>query len=138
MHTTNLNTKAAPPLVKNPESLRSDSHFGLRWRHPGAFWTANCERRRGHNSAVTAPASELYRVFVVPDFWFNMQDVVLSGGPKNPGQDFLPFYYGTAETGLFRPSAELLVDGQPVGVGSPLDENVQQVNFGTVDKLRWA
>jgi hypothetical protein len=26
-----------------------------------------------HTNAVTAPASELYRVFVVPDFWFNMQ-----------------------------------------------------------------
>jgi hypothetical protein len=61
----------------------------------------NCTMLR-HNSAVTALVSELYRVLVVPDFWFNMQAVVLSGGPKNPGQDFLPFYYGTAETGLFR------------------------------------
>ncbi|MEI6785253.1 MAG: hypothetical protein WCQ21_30510, partial [Verrucomicrobiota bacterium] len=31
-----------------------------------------------------------------------------------------------------------LVDGQPAGVGGSLDEDVQRVNFGTLENPRWA
>ncbi len=32
-----------------------------------------------------------------------MNGVLLSGGPKNPGEDFIPIYYGAKETGIFKP-----------------------------------
>src|SRR5664279_2668351 len=38
--------------------------------------------------------TNFYRVFVVPDFWFDLNGVLLSGGPKSPGEDFIPIYYG--------------------------------------------
>lgn len=69
-----------------------------------------------------------YRVFVVPDFWFNMDAVMLNGGPKTPGKDFLPFYSGTKETGIFKPEASLIVDGEDQVFGR---EDIQWVNFGT-------
>jgi hypothetical protein len=82
--------------------------------------------------------ADSYRVFAVPDFWFDMSGVQFEGGPEHCGEDFLPFYYGTTETRMFKPQLELLVDGQSHGVGSTVDENVQRVNFGTVEKPRWA
>jgi hypothetical protein len=120
---------------------RSNSAVETRWQvldgQMRATPATNCTTFR-HNNAATTPLPELYRVFVVPDFRFDMQGVILSGGPKNPGQDFLPFYYGNTETDFFKLSTELLVDGQPVGAGSTLDEGVRLVNFGTTDKPRWA
>ncbi len=79
----------------------------------------------------------LYRVFVIPDFWFDMEGVIFVGGPRNPEEDFLPFYYGSTETGICKPQMELLVDGISAGVGSTLGEDIQKVNFGTLDKPQW-
>ncbi len=88
--------------------------------------------------AANRDLKKLYRVLVIPDFWFDMEGAVLAGGPSNPGEDFLPFYYGTTATRLLKPRVELLVDGQPAGVGGSLDEDVQRVNFGTLENPRWA
>jgi hypothetical protein len=93
---------------------------------------------RAQNMLTNSGLPDLYRVFVIPDFWFDMEWITLTGGPKNPGEDFLPFYYGSRVTGVFKPRTELLVDGEPAGVGSTLDEDMQRVNFGTVDKPQWA
>jgi len=88
-------------------------------------------------SADHSGPSELYRVLVIPDFWFDLEGVTLAGGPRNPGEDFLPFYYGTREVAFFKPGTELVVDGQSAGVASTLDEAVQRVNFGTANKPQW-
>jgi hypothetical protein len=81
----------------------------------------------------------LYRVFVIPDFWFNMKGVVLSGGPQNPGEDFLPFYFGGSETDLLQPWVELFVDGkdQNTGAGQGEGTDIERVNFGTPQKPDW-
>jgi hypothetical protein len=80
--------------------------------------------------------TNFYRVFVVPDFWFDLNGVLLSGGPKSPGEDFIPIYYGTTETGIFRPQVQLVVDGESDAAYSG-DDDIELVNFGTPDKPRW-
>ena len=82
-------------------------------------------------------AVALYQVLVIPDFWFDLKTVELNGGPKNPGQDFLPIYYGNKETGIQKPSVELLVDGMSAGIGGTVDETIQRVNFGTQTNPQW-
>jgi hypothetical protein len=76
----------------------------------------------------------LYVVYVIPDFWFDMEGITLNGGPQNPGEDFLPFYYGIGGTGFPRPDVGLMVDGEEAGWG-PI--HVERVNFGKVKKPRW-
>jgi hypothetical protein len=76
----------------------------------------------------------LYVVYVIPDFWFDMEGITLNGGPQNPGEDFLSFYYGIGGTGFPRPGVGLMVDGEEAGWG-PIQ--VERVNFGTVKKPRW-
>ena len=80
-------------------------------------------------------SAAFYRVFVIPDFWFDLEGVVLSGGQKSPGQDFLPLYRGNKETAVFKPQVSLLVDGKDENFG---DEDIQRVNFGTTAKPRWS
>jgi hypothetical protein len=75
-----------------------------------------------------------YRVFVIPDFWFDLEGVVLSGVQKNPGEDFLPLYRGNKETAVFRPQVSLLVDGRDESFG---EEDIQRVNFGAEAKPNW-
>jgi hypothetical protein len=75
-----------------------------------------------------------YRVFATPDFSFDMAGVTLSGGPKNPGQDFLPVRYQTNWTGIFEPQVFLLVDGRDEGYGS---WGTERVNFGTIKRPLW-
>jgi hypothetical protein len=90
--------------------------------------------------------TEFYRVFVIPDFWFDLDGVTLSGGPKNPGEDFLPFYHGSKETGIFKPHVSMLVDGKDENFGEEdiqrvnfsTEEDVQKVNFSTTTKPRWS
>lgn len=77
--------------------------------------------------------AELYRVFVIPDFWFDLNGVELRGGP-NSGEDFLPFYNGSKGIPhLFRPDMLLLVDGKLRG----LDESFERINFGSPEKPQW-
>jgi hypothetical protein len=78
--------------------------------------------------------TDFYRIFVIPDFWFDLEEVTLSGGPKNPGEDFLPFYRGSKETDVFKPQVRLLVDGKDENF---VEEDVQRVNFSTAAKPRW-
>lgn len=83
--------------------------------------------------------AELYRVFVIPDFWFDLNGVELHGG-----EDFLPFYSGNKETwDLFKPHVSLLVNGEESFMGESrfdfgTDEAIERVNFGTRKKPRWA
>lgn len=88
---------------------------------------------------------EFYRVFVIPDFWIDLKGVTLSGGPKNPGEDFLPFYRGNNATDFFMPHVSLLVDGKDenfgeediVRVNFSTEEKIQRVNLSTAAKPRW-
>jgi hypothetical protein len=80
-----------------------------------------------------------YCVLVIPDFWFNMTGITLSGGPKNSGEDFLPFYFGTAKTDFLQPSVGLFVDGQDQSIGAGQGEKTdcERVNFGTPERSLW-
>lgn len=80
--------------------------------------------------------TNFYRVFLVPDFWFDLDRVVFGGGPKSPGEDFIPIYYGTKEAGIFTPQVQLVVDGDSDAAYSG-DDDIELVNFGTPDKPRW-
>lgn len=80
-------------------------------------------RVRANESNLVA----LYRVFVIPDFWFDMNGQVLEGGPQNCGEDYLPIYYGTRATGWERPEVTLLVDGESFS-----DVKIERINFGTL------
>jgi len=89
--------------------------------------------QRGMNQPAREPGTPLdafYRVLVVPDFWFDLNGVELSGSPKLDGSDFLPCYTGSkeAENGLFWPEIFLGVDGEM----SDADESIESVNFGTL------
>ena len=84
---------------------------------------------------TNASLAGFYRVFVIPDFSFDMEGVALSGGPQNPGQDFLPVHYQTNLTDIFKPQIILLVDGEDEGYGT---EGTERVNFGTMKKPHWA
>jgi|GEM_PF-3366286 len=87
--------------------------------------------------------ADFYRVFVIPDFWFDMDGVELRGGP-NCGEDFLPFYTGSKESGtLFEPHVSVLVNGEEFCTdGSELDfdteKSIELVNFGTGKRPYWA
>jgi hypothetical protein len=76
----------------------------------------------------------LYRVFVIPDFWFDMNGVELNGGPKHCGEDFLPLYIGTKETDPFGREITLVVDGKWSGE----EDAVERINFGTLNQPHWA
>lgn len=90
---------------------------------------------RGPGMLTNANLADFYRVFLVPDFWFNMNGVELRGS-TNCGEDFLPYYNGSKETwDLFKPQVTLVVDGQPLSVA---DEGVERINFGTQRKPSWA
>lgn len=78
----------------------------------------------------------LYRVIVIPDFWINMKGVVLDGGLNNPGEDFLPFYFGTDKMDYLKPEVQLFVDGQDDPENSG-DVDIVRVNLGSVDKPQW-
>jgi hypothetical protein len=96
------------------------------FRDLGAF-------RRLATTSTNLP--DYYRVFVIPDFWFDMSGIQLDGGPEHCGEDFLPLYSGTKDTwGLFRPEIALLVDGG----GFSTQEAIERINFGTLEKPRWA
>lgn len=125
------NAALETPWIVLSSQLRAASDTNqTTFRHAGALALA-------HPSATNSGPSDLYRVFVIPDFWFDMEGITLTGGPNDQGEDFLPFYYGTREVGFFKPATELLVDGQPAGVAGTLDEDVQRVNFGTANKPQW-
>ncbi|MGA2868120.1 MAG: hypothetical protein ABSF34_03030 [Verrucomicrobiota bacterium] len=88
--------------------------------------------RLAHN-AITNLAG-LYAVYVIPDFWFNMQNVNLCGGPKIPSEDFVPFYYGIDGFGFPQPDVELVVDGEEANWG-PV--HAERVNFAMPRNPRW-
>ena len=94
------------------------------------------ERLQHISEPDSSSLTNFYRVFVVPNFWFDLNGVLLSGGPKSPGEDFIPIYYGTTETGIFRPQVQLVVDGES-DAGYSGDDDIELVNFGTPDKPRW-
>jgi hypothetical protein len=82
------------------------------------------------------PASSLYRVLVIPDFWFESSTETMAGGPKNPDEDFIPFYYGTTNSDIFQPQIEMFVDGQDDPEDSG-DKTVQLINFGSLEHPKW-
>ncbi|MGH7953892.1 MAG: hypothetical protein ACREFE_18495, partial [Limisphaerales bacterium] len=89
--------------------------------------------------AMNTNLDGFYRVFVIPDFWFNMKGVTLSGGLKNPGEDFLPFYFGDTKTDFSRPWVELFVDGKDsdTGEGETGWTDIERINFGTSKNPYW-
>ena len=98
----------------------------------------------GRSSIMAANTNfgDFYRVFVVPDFWFDMSGIELVG-ELDCGEDFLPFYNGTKETDdLFKPQITLLVDGEQFGFlesEKPFytEEATERINFGTRKQPRW-
>jgi hypothetical protein len=80
--------------------------------------------------------TNVYSVLVVPSFWPNLDGARLSGGPQNPGEDFIPFYYGTREEGILLPRVQLLVDGHEDPEDSG-DKDTQQINVGTPTRPHW-
>lgn len=90
--------------------------------------------KRFHGNLAKTNLVGLYAVYVIPDFWFNMQGVTLCGGPEIPSEDFLPFYYDTGGTSSPQQNVGLMVDGQEAGWG-PI--HVERVNFGTAQNSRW-
>ena len=89
---------------------------------------------RSQQMQAKGDLNDFYHVFVIPDFWFDLENVTLNGDAQNSGRDFLPFYYGNSESDSFKPEVELLVDGQDRYFG---EEDVQRVNFGSPQKPRW-
>ena len=75
-----------------------------------------------------------YRVFVIPDFSVNLEGVTLTGGPQNPGEDFLPHYHGITNVDFFMPETSVYVDGEDFPTGP---EEIQRVNIGTVKNPKW-
>ena len=120
-------TNPLPALTKANETTFLDT---------GAF---------GRSSKMAASTNFVYfyRVFVVPDFWFDMNGIELVGGP-DCGEDFLPFYSGSKEADdLFTPQITLLVDGEQSGFlesEKPFytEEATERINFGTRKQPRWA
>jgi hypothetical protein len=102
--------------------------------------TTFCDARAQSRPAATltnTPLADFYRVLAIPDFWFDMNGVTLQGGPPDGGEDFLPIYHGTRETGLFKPIIEFGVQDQ-AQPGQYGYEDIQWVNFGTLKRPRWA
>jgi hypothetical protein len=94
---------------------------------------------RGPAMLTNANLADFYRVFVIPDFWFDMNEVELVGGP-NCGQDFLPLYIGSLESwDLFQPQITLLVDSEPNSYEKLFfaEAATEQINFGTRKKPHW-
>lgn len=89
---------------------------------------------RSHAMRTNVSLGALYRVLAIPDFSFDMEGVTLSGGPKNPIQDFLPVRYQTNWTDVPEPQVGLLMDGRDEGYGT---WETERVNFGTVKRPRW-
>ena len=98
---------------------------------------------RGPAMLTNANLAAFYRVFLIPDFWFDLNGVELRGGP-NCGEDFLPFYNGSKETDtIFEPHVSLLVDNEKFHteestVDFGTEESVERTNFGAREKPRWA
>lgn len=72
---------------------------------------------------------KFYAVYVIPDFWFNLQGVTISGE-----SNFLPFYCGIQGPGFPEPDVGLVVDGEEAGWGPIL---IKQANFGDTKNPRW-
>ncbi len=90
---------------------------------------------RGPAMLTNVNLAGFYRVFLIPDFWFDMNGVELRGS-TNCGEDFLPFFNGSKETwDLFKPQATLVVDGEP---SSAADEGVERINFRSQKRPYWA
>jgi len=90
--------------------------------------------------ATATNIADYYRVFVIPDFWFDMTGIELDGGPKQCGEDFLPLYNGSKETwDFFKPEVILLVDGEPNSDMKLFhaEEDIERVNLGTRKTPRW-
>ncbi|HWD93685.1 MAG TPA: hypothetical protein VG938_15185 [Verrucomicrobiae bacterium] len=85
---------------------------------------------------TNADFADLYRVIVIPDFWADMKGAILEGGPNNPGEDFLPFYFGTDKMDYLKPEVQLFVDGQDDPEDSG-DVDILRVNRGTMEKPQW-
>jgi hypothetical protein len=129
---------------------RSNATFQTPWfvltnqlsASPDANKTSFCDIGALSHSPAMATSTNLdgfYRVFVIPDFWFNMKGVVLSGGSQNPGEDFLPLYFGDTKTDFSKPWVELFVDGKDsdTGAGDTSWTDIERINFGTSNKPRW-
>lgn len=102
------------------------------FRDPGAFI-------RGPAMLTNVSVADFYRVFIIPDFWFDMNEIELVGGP-NCGQDFLPLYSGSKETwDWFQPQITLLVDGEPNSFERLFfaEVAIERINFGTRKKPHW-
>ena len=52
--------------------------------------TSFCDAGRVADSHDRKAFAELHRVFVIPDFWFDMNAVALAGGPKKQGENNSP------------------------------------------------
>jgi len=83
---------------------------------------------------TNAVLDDFYRVFVIPDFWVKLEGVTMTGGPRNPGEDFLPHYHGIKNMDFFKPETSVYVDGEDYPCGS---EEVQRVNVGTAKNPEW-
>ncbi len=106
-------------------------------------WTTYCDfgaPARAPSMSTNPALADFYKVVVVPDFWFDMEGVILSGGPKDSGEDFLPLYNGTKETwDLFKPRITLLVDGEQWSSARQFGEErgIERVNYGAPGKPQW-
>jgi hypothetical protein len=89
---------------------------------------------RSSAMGTNADLGGFYRVFAIPDFYFDMEGVTLTGGPKNPDKDFLPIRYDTNWAAIREPQIGLLVDGSDEGFGI---WGTERVNFGTLRKPVW-
>jgi hypothetical protein len=88
-----------------------------------------------------------YRVIVLPDFWFNVDEVRLDGGPQRCGEDFIPFYHGNPGwdefSRIFGLHVDLVIDAErateeeAIALPAAVDEDIERVNFGTMKKPRW-
>lgn len=90
---------------------------------------------RSISTRTNSSLDGFYRVFAIPDFSFDLEGAALRGGPKNPGQDFLPVSYDTNWTHFLITQFFLLVDGTDEGFGK---WDMQRVNFGTMTNPHWA
>ncbi|MBI5383570.1 MAG: hypothetical protein HZA90_02675 [Verrucomicrobia bacterium] len=89
----------------------------------------------------------MYRVLVLPDFWFDMEGVRLDGGPQQCGEDFIPFYFGNPGrdefSRVFGLHVDLVIDAgritedETIGLQDAVTEGIERVNFGTVKNPRW-
>jgi hypothetical protein len=83
---------------------------------------------------TNANLDDVYRVFLIPDFWVNLEGITMTGGPQNPGEDFLPLYLGLTNVDFFMPETSVYVDGEDFPTGP---KEIQRVNIGTTKKPEW-